>query len=259
MKRTWVFLKRNLLEMIRDPLIYIFAMAFPILMILLFFLINHFTGGSTVQFEARNLLPGMVMFSYLFVMLLLSLLVSKDRTTSFLRRLYVSPMKNVEFLLGYLILGILIGILQSILLLFFGFLLSVFTKEAYFSFLSSLLLVLSQLPILLFSLSMGIFIGSSLNDKAAPGITSVFITLGGMLGGCYMPVDMMGDFEFFCRVLPFYPSVYIGRIVVGACHTEGNLYTFDSVAKYGLLTILLYLCLSFFLACFFFSRQRKRN
>ncbi len=72
--------------MIRDPLIYIFALAFPILMVLLFFLVNHFTGGSTMQFEARNLLPGMVMFSYLFVMLLLSLLVSKDRTTSFLRR-----------------------------------------------------------------------------------------------------------------------------------------------------------------------------
>lgn len=259
MKRTWVFLKRNLLEMIRDPLIYIFALAFPILMVLLFFLINHFTGGSTMQFEARNLLPGMVMFSYLFVMLLLSLLVSKDRMTSFLRRLYVSPMKNVEFLSGYLILGLLIGILQSILLLFVGFLLSVFTKETYFSFLSSVLLVVSQLPLLLFSLSMGIFIGSSLNDKAAPGITSVFITLGGMLGGCYMPVDMMGDFEIFCRVLPFYPSVYIGRIVVGANHSDGSPYAFDNVAGYGLLTIFLYLGLSLLLACFFFYRQRKRN
>lgn len=259
MKRTWVFLKRNLLEMVRDPLIYIFAIAFPMLLLLLFALIHHFTSGMTIQFEARSLLPGMMMFSYLFVMLLLSLLVSKDRTTSFLRRLYVSPMKNIEFLMGYLILGILIGIMQSILLLSVGYLISLFTKEVYFSFTSSVLLMLSQFPILLFSLLMGIFVGSSLNDKAAPGITSVFITLGGMLGGCYMPVDMMGDFETICRVLPFYPSVYVGRVVTMASHSDGSLYSFDGVAGYGLLTVFLYLAVSAFLSFFFFSRQRKRG
>lgn len=36
MKRCFAFVKRNSLEMLRDPLIYIFCLGFPVIMLLLF-------------------------------------------------------------------------------------------------------------------------------------------------------------------------------------------------------------------------------
>jgi hypothetical protein len=65
----------------------------------------------------------------------------------------------------------------------------------------------------------------------------------------------MGGFETFCRVLPFYPSVYIGRIVTGAAHTMGDLYEFDSIAVWGLVTILIYMAVSIVLSIVIFCHK----
>ena len=86
MNRVINFSKRNLKELIRDPLIYIFCLGFPIVMLLLFYLINSYSQGNTPTFEIRALLPGIMTFSYSFVMLAMGLLVSKDRQTFFLKR-----------------------------------------------------------------------------------------------------------------------------------------------------------------------------
>ena len=51
------FFKRNLKELLRDPLIYVFCLGFPIVMLLLFYVINKFTKGNTPTFEIPALLP----------------------------------------------------------------------------------------------------------------------------------------------------------------------------------------------------------
>lgn len=112
--KTIAFAKRNIMEMIRDPLIYIFCISFPGIMIVLFSMINHYSGNTTMQFEFKSLIPGILVFSYTFVMLLMSLLVSNDRKTSLLKRLYISTMKPINFILGYVMPGALVGIIQSI-------------------------------------------------------------------------------------------------------------------------------------------------
>ena len=43
MRRTIAFVKRNSLEMLRDPLIYVFCLGFPVIMLILFQVINSFT------------------------------------------------------------------------------------------------------------------------------------------------------------------------------------------------------------------------
>ena len=256
-------MKRNIKEMIRDPLIYIFCICFPAVMLILFSVINSQSGEHTPVFASRSLVPGILVFSYTFVMLLMSLLISKDRKTSLLKRLYISPLKTKDFIFGYAFPAFLTGIVQSVFCILLGYLLSLITKDSYFSFLESLLLIVSELPILLFCVFMGIFIGSLFNDKSAPAITSVFISLGGVLGGCWMPLDTMSGFETFCRFLPFYPAVYIGRIIVKASHTpldasvSPSLYGFDDIAKYGILAICVYLGISIALAFVFFEQQKK--
>ena len=249
------FCKRNLKELLRDPLIYVFCLGFPILMFLLFYIINKYSGGHTPTFEISSLLPGIIVFSYSFVMLTLALNVSKDRQTFFLKRLYSSPMKAPDFILGYTLVGLLIGILQTLVCILAGWIISLVSSCDFISIGSVFLLILSQLPILITNVFFGVLFGTLFNDKTAPGICSVLISLSGILGGCWMPVETMGKFETFCRILPFYPSVYIGRIITSATNALGRTYTFNSVAIFGLISISLFTLGSVAVAVFAFTKK----
>jgi ABC-2 type transport system permease protein len=259
MKRSLIFAKRNALEMLRDPLIYIFAVAFPVILIVLFAVINSFTGGTTSMFEQASLVPGIIVFSYTFIMLAVSLLVSSDKKSAFVVRLYTSPMKTREFVFGYFLPCIAIGIAQLIVCIFCGFIAAVASGQEFFSFGRVLLLMLSSLPILVTCIFLGIAIGSTLNDKAASAVTSIIICASGILGGAWIPLDTMGGFETVCRVLPFYPSVYIGRVISGATHTLGGVYEFDMTAIISLVTLLLYLIASVVLALVLFDKKSKSD
>lgn len=264
--RTLNFIKRNFLEMLRDPVIYIFCVGFPVLMLVLFAVINNFTGGSTPVFAMRSIVPGIMMFSFTFVMLLISLLVSKDRCSAFLIRLYASPMRTRDYVFGYVVPALFIGIAQEIFCLIAGCIIAAVGGEEYFSFGTALLLMAEMLPMLVICIAFGILFGTVLNDKSAPGITSVFITASGILGGAWMPLDVMGGFETFCRFLPFYPSVYIGRVITGAGHSVTDYvamvsepYTFDETAKLGLIPIAVFLVVSVALSLAVFSAKMKSD
>ena len=154
------FFKRNLKELLRDPLIYVFCLGFPIVMLLLFYIINMFTNGNTPTFEMRPLLPGIIVFSYSFVMLTLALSVSKDRQTFFLKRLYSSPMKAYHFILGYSLVGLVIGIFQTAICILSGYIISLISGTEFISFARILLLTVSQLPILITNIFLGVLFGS---------------------------------------------------------------------------------------------------
>ena len=255
MNKILNFYKRNLKEVLRDPVIYIFCLGFPLVMFVLFYVINKFSSGNTPTFEILSLLPGIIVFSYSFVMLTLALIVSKDRQTFFLKRLYSSPMKSYHFIAGYYLVGLFIGLLQTVVCLLAGFIISLISNVAFISFGSAVLLIISQLPILIINIFIGILFGTIFNDKTAPGISSVFISLAGILGGCWMPVETMGGFELFCRFLPFYPSVYIGRIITKATSALGLTYSFNSIAVVGLITIVLFMIISVVLTVVAFKKN----
>jgi ABC-2 type transport system permease protein len=255
-KNAWIFAKRNITEMLRDPLVYVFCLAFPVVMLALFFLIGHFAQG-VATFAAPSLIPGVVMFSFSFVMLMTALLLSSDRSSAFLIRLYAAPISSFSFVVGYAIPSFLLGIAQEIVCIFFGFLLSLITGGGYFSFGAAVLLALEMLPVLAIFLFFGIFFGCLFNEKTAPGLCSVGISACGILGGAWMPLDTMGGFETFCRFLPFYPSVYIGRAITGATKTMGEVYAFDRTAALGCIPVLLFLIAGIVLSVFAFGKKRK--
>lgn len=255
MNKTVNFFKRNLKELLRDPIIYVFCLGFPIVMFLLFFIINKFSNGNTPTFEVTSLLPGIIVFSYSFIMLTLSLIVSKDKQTSFLKRLYSSPMKSYDFILGYSLVGLCIGVLQTFVCVLTGLTISLISNTAFISILDILLLFISQLPMLILNIFLGILFGTLLNDKSAPGVVSIFISISGILGGCWMPIETMGGFETFCRFLPFYPSVYIGRIITGATDTFGTIYSFNKIAYLGIIPIAIFSIGSILLSLFYFKKN----
>ena len=136
-----------------------------------------------------------------------------------------------------------------------GGVVALITKQGFVGFGRVLLLFVSQMPILVFFVFAGILIGTAFNDKAAPGICSILISVAGVLGGCWMPLDIMGGFETICRIIPFYPSVYIGRVVCGAKNAFGAVFLFDKVAYLGLLVIGIYTVISVLSAFLLFEKN----
>ena len=256
MRKALLFTKRNLTEMVRDPLIYIFCAGFPVAMILIFQLILHYSGESTPVFYVKSLIPGVIMFGYSLVMLMTSLLVSKDRTSAFLKRLFTSPLKSYQFIIGYAVPFLIVGLIQDVLCITLGYIFGATSGTGFISFDKAILLVVEMLPMLITCIMLGILFGTLLNDKSAPGICSIFISASGILGGSWMPIDVMGEFESVCTYLPFYPSVALGRIITNASHTIPNTYyTFSENGVIYLLVMLGYLALSLFLAIYVFSRK----
>lgn len=255
MNKTLNFFKRNIKELLRDPIIYVFGLGFPIVMLVMFYIINKFTSGQTPIFEMRSLLPGIIVFSYSFVMLILALIVSKDKQTFFLKRLYSSPMKPHNFILGYFLVGLIVGLMQTIICILTGLVISLISGTGFVKFSNILLLIVGELPLLITNICFGILFGTVFNDKTAPGVCAVFISLAGILGGCWMPLETMGGFATFCRFLPFYPSVYIGRILTNATNFFGTTYSFDSIASLGLIPIFCYMIASIVLTIVAFKKN----
>lgn len=265
MKKALLFTKRNLIEMMRDPMVYIFCVGFPLVMMLLFSIINHYLSQSQIIFELNSLVPGLLMFSYTFLMLMTGLLISKDRTTSFLKRLYTSPLKGYQYIIGYFIPFLCVGIGQDIITISGAYIISLIMGQSFTNFGNVILLCIEMIPMMIFSIFLGITFGLILNDKAAPGVTSIFISAAGILGGAWMPVDTMGGFENFVSYLPFYPSVYLGRIITGAYHTipdsNGNmlLYSFSEKGLSYIIIYLLYTVLACVLSLLIFRKRMNSD
>ena len=216
MNRILAFSDRNRKELLRDPLSYVFCLAFPLVMLVVMTLVDTSIpreSGMTV-FHIQNLCAGIAVFGQLFVMLFTTLTVSKDRAGSFLVRLYATPMTSTDFIIGYMLPMLVICVLQSILIYAVSFVISFFTPDR----LNPLGLIAS-IPVLVPSAAMfigfGMLFGSLFNDKAAPGVSSIIISLGSFLGGIWFDADATGGTMLdICKALPFYYCTRSARAAV---------------------------------------------
>ena len=116
------FAKRNFKEIVRDPLSLIFAIILPLFLLFIFQQINI----PSESYNIENFTPGIVIFGFSFITLFTATLVAKDRSTSLLIRLGISPMKSVDYILGYMLSIIPMILIQNILffalLIFINFL-----------------------------------------------------------------------------------------------------------------------------------------
>ncbi len=209
--RTLLFAGRTTREILRDPLSFVFCLGLPVLMLVAMNLI--FAPSAPFLFALDVLTPGIAVFSNAFVMLYMTLLVSRDRATAFLCRLYTSPMRTVDFVAGYALPGLAIAAAQLVICYAAAVLLGLCTAETAWITLSGMALaILSALPVALFYVAVGILFGCLFSDKAAPGLSSIIISAGGFLSGAWMLLETLPEgFQTVCRYLPFYPAVLAGR------------------------------------------------
>ena len=214
--RSFIFSKRTLKEILRDPLSYIFCLGFPIVMLVIMTIVDQSIpeeAGMTI-FHIDNLAPGIAFFGLSFKMLFTCLQVSKDRSTAFMLRLYASPLKSLDFIAGYTLPVLVLAVLQSVISFIAAIVIGAFV-DYQFDLVNVILCILVLIPSALVFISFGIFFGTLLNDKAAPGICSIIITSASMLGGIWMDVDSIGGtFAKFCHALPFYQGVRGARFAL---------------------------------------------
>ena len=159
MKRTLCFAKRNLKELVRDPISLFFGILFPIILLLLLTLINQGIPAQAQMtlFEIETLAPGIGVFSMSFVALFAAILISKDRSGSFMLRLYTSPMTGTNFILGYLLPLLPMGLAQ--LAVCYAAALALGLKFS----VNLLLSIAVSVPILAVNIAIGAICGTCLN------------------------------------------------------------------------------------------------
>ncbi len=225
MNRTLNFTKRNFTEISRDPLSYIFCLAFPVVMLIVMSLVNESIPkeAGVTMFRIDNLLGGIIVFGHTFIMLFTALTVSNDRTRSFLMRLFATPMKSSDFTNGYILPMIFTAIVQMIVSIFTAVIVSLMTGTK-LEPIGLLLAVFTGLPSALMFASLGLIFGTLFNEKSAPGICSIIISLGSFLGGIWFDAEATGGVLYkICRCLPF---IYATNSVRAAIRTDFDTYHF---------------------------------
>ena len=156
------FANRNMKEIVRDPLTVGFGLGFPLVLILLLSAIQANIPVSL--FEIAHLTPGIAVFGLSFMTLFSATLISRDRGSSLLQRLYTTPLSPLDFILGYTLPIIPVSVAQGIVCYIVAIVLGLDVTV------NILLAILFIIPISLLFISLGLLFGSILNDKQVGGI-----------------------------------------------------------------------------------------
>ena len=206
--KMFIFVKRNAKEILRDPLNLVFGLGFPLVILLLLTAIQRSIPVSL--FEIQHLIPGITVFGLSFMTLFSATLISKDRGSSFLQRLYTTPLTSADFIMGYIIPIIPISVLQCIVCYIVALLLGL---ELTVNILYAIIFII---PISLLYVSLGLLCGSVFNDKQVGGICGALLTnLSAWLSGVWFDLELVGGvFKEIAYIFPFVHAVEMERALI---------------------------------------------
>ncbi|WP_066497934.1 ABC transporter permease [Abyssisolibacter fermentans] len=203
--KTFAFALRNTKEIIRDKLNLAFGIGFPVILLLLLSLIQ--SNIPVELFAIKQLAPGIAVFGLSFISLFSGMLIAKDRTSSFMLRLFTSPMTASNFIAGYTIPLIPMAIIQIIVCFIVALILGL---EISFDL---LLTIVVLIPAAILFIAIGLLCGSLFNDKQVGGVCGALLTnLSAWLSGTWFNLDLVGGaFKTIAYLLPFSHAVNAGR------------------------------------------------
>ncbi|MDY3079065.1 MAG: ABC transporter permease [Oscillospiraceae bacterium] len=199
------FASRNSREILRDRLNVIFGLGFPLIVLLLLTLIQ--SNVPVELFELNKLTPGVAVFGLSFVSLFSATIISKDRSSSLMLRLYSSPLRPADYILGYTLPLLPISLAQSIICFVVAMLLGLEWSV------NILLSIVVLIPAMIVFIAIGLICGTLLNDKQVGGVCGALLTnLTAWLSDIWFDVSLVGDvFEKIANALPFIHAVKAGR------------------------------------------------
>lgn len=218
MRRTLVFASRNTKELLRDILTLIFGILFPLVLLILLSVINRSIPKEAAMtlFEINSLLPGVAVFGLSFISLFTATIVSKDRCTSFILRLYTSPLKSSQYILGYTLPLIPVALVQIIVCYVAAFFMGLeYTPDIFPG-------ILVNVPTSILYISIGLLCGTLFNDKMVGGVCGALLTnLSAWLSSTWFDIELIGGtFEKVANLLPFIHAVKAGRFALSGEFSE---------------------------------------
>lgn len=212
--RMLTFAKRCAKEIIRDPLNLMFGLGFPIVLLLLLSAIQ--ANVPVKLFEIESLAPGITVFGLSFLTLFSATLIAKDKESSLLQRLYTTPLKSSDYILGYMLPIIPIAIVQSVICYLIAIAIGLpITINIIYA-------ILMIIPIAIFYVALGLLCGSVFNVKQVGGICGALLTnLSAWLSGVWFDLELVGGtFSKIANVLPFIHAVELERAMISGNFSE---------------------------------------
>lgn len=246
--KALLFAKRNTKEILRDPINLFFGLGFPLLLLILLSVINANIPieANNAMYAIENLAPGVAAFGNVFMAMFSGMLLAKDKTSSFLMRLFTSPMRSFDFILGYTLPMILISAAQSVITFSAALLLGL-------KFSANILVTLLVLiPNSFLFVGIGLLCGCLLSDKAVGGICGALLTnVAGWLSGVWFPLDLAGSaFKTAASFLPFYHGAEAAKLAAAG--------QFVSLLP-NIAVVLGYAIVIYFLAVIVFKKKMKNS
>lgn len=206
--KMMTFANRNVKEMLRDPMTLGFGLGFPIVLLLLLSAIQASIPVSL--FEIERLTPGITVFGLSFMTLFSAMIISKDRTSSFLQRLYTTPLKPVDFILGYTLPMVPVSVAQTVICYLVAILLGLDVNV------NIIYATIFIIPVAILYIALGLLFGSILTDKQVGGICGSLLTnLSAWLSGAWFDLELVGGaFKTIAYLLPFVHAVEMERAVL---------------------------------------------
>ena len=237
------FARRNMREILRDPLNLCFGLGFPLVLILLLSAIQANVPVSL--FEIDHLTPGITVFGLSFMTLFSATIIAKDRGSSLLQRLYTTPLTARDFILGYTLPILPIAVAQALICYVVALILGLnFTINILWA-------ILLIIPVSLLFIGLGLLCGSIFTDKQVGGICGALLTnLSAWLSGIWFDLELVGGaFQKIANALPFVHAVEMERAAL-AGHFEDIFPHLWWVLGYGIAVIVA--------AVLMFLKQMKR-
>lgn len=206
--RSTAFATRNHKEMVRDPLNLAFGIGFPLVILLLLSALQQ--NIEIELFVIDQLVPGVAVFGFSFISLFSGMLIAKDRSSSFLMRLYTGPLTAPDYIVGYTLPLVPMAFLQVAI---------TFVTASFLGLqvtLNVLLSVIVLLPTAVLFIGIGLLAGSMFNDKQVSGICGALLTnLSAWLSGTWFDLNLVGGwFKEIAYALPFVHAVDAGRAAI---------------------------------------------
>ena len=242
--RMMTFARRCAKEILRDPVNVGFGLGFPLVLLLLLSAIQSNIPVSL--FEIDTLTPGITVFGLSFMTLFAATLVSRDRESALLQRLYTTPLTGVDFIIGYMLPLLPIALGQTVICYLFAIPLGLtFSVHLLYA-------VIGIIPMAVFNIALGLLCGSLLGVKQVGGICGALLTnLSAWLSGVWFDLELVGGaFEKIANALPFMHAAELEKALF-----SGN---FELAATH-ILPVLLYGVLITVIAVFCFLRQMKKQ
>lgn len=212
--RMLAFAKRNVKEILRDPINLFFGLGFPLVLLLLLSAIQ--ANVPVALFEIQHLTPGVTVFGLSFMTLFSATLIAKDRGSSLLQRLYTTPLTPVDFILGYTLPILPIAVAQCVICYGAALLLGL---DVTVNILYAVLLIV---PVSLLFIALGLLFGSILTDKQAGGVCGALLTnLSAWLSGVWFDLELVGGvFQKIAYALPFVHAVEMERAALAGNYAD---------------------------------------